>query len=86
MIEKLKNSNDPRDTFKLWSMQYLHSFDIRGDNTPEYAKYLGYIDATELYPDLKRTSLESFFKEVLSGTATAAYAQKFAVTTPVTTT
>ncbi|KAH8893547.1 NAD(P)-binding protein [Thozetella sp. PMI_491] len=76
IIRQAEKSNDPKAIHQLWSMQYLHSFGIRGDNTPSYAEYLGYIDATKLYPDVERTSLESFFQEVLSGNAVAAYVQQ----------
>lgn len=50
---------------------------IRGDNTPEYAQYLGYLDANQLYPDTEKTSLQSFLQEVLDGKAVSAYAHKF---------
>ncbi|KAF4462592.1 isoflavone reductase family [Fusarium albosuccineum] len=76
-IEEAKKSDDPRAVYKVWNMQYLYSYGIRGDNNPEYAKYLGYLDATELYPDLKVNKLESFFQEVLDGKATSAYARKY---------
>lgn len=46
---------------------------LRKDNTPEYAQYLGYLDAKELYPDLEVTSLEAYCREVLSGKATPVY-------------
>lgn len=47
--------------------QYQISWGIRGDNTPEHAKYLGYLDGKELYPDFKPRSLEGFLKDVLDG-------------------
>lgn len=36
-----------------------------GENTPEYARYLGYQIGKDLYPDVKGTSFEDFFKETL---------------------
>ncbi|CRK24748.1 hypothetical protein BN1723_013376 [Verticillium longisporum] len=36
--------------------QYFYTLAVRGDNTPENAKYLGYLDARELYPDLQPRS------------------------------
>jgi hypothetical protein len=48
--------------------QYRISWCIRGDNTPQYADYLGYLDFWKLYPDYpKGRSLEAFFQYVLSG-------------------
>lgn len=41
---------------------------------PENAKYLGYLDARELYPDFKAISFESFVKEILDGKAKKPYA------------
>ncbi|KAH7121524.1 hypothetical protein EDB81DRAFT_666503 [Dactylonectria macrodidyma] len=72
----IKASDNPRDRYKLWNMQYLHSRGIRGDNTPEYAKYLGYLSARELYPDMKGNTLKQWFQEVLSNKATRVYMQK----------
>ncbi|KAH6985221.1 hypothetical protein EDB80DRAFT_733652 [Ilyonectria destructans] len=77
-IEEARASEDPRAVHKLWNMQYSYSFGIRGDNTPAYAKYLGYLNAGELYPDMKGNSLKAWFQEVLDGKATSAYARKFA--------
>lgn len=44
---------------------YQKSFDIMGENTPEYARYLGYLIAQDLYPDMKGISFEEFFMETL---------------------
>lgn len=49
----------------LYWMQYLYSFGIRGDNTPENANYLGYINAKDLYPELGMTSYVDFSKSYL---------------------
>ncbi|KAH7146998.1 hypothetical protein B0J13DRAFT_442266 [Dactylonectria estremocensis] len=59
--------------YKLAQFQYWHSWGIRGDNTPEYARYLGYQNAKELYPDLQGMSLEAYTKEVLGGKAKGVY-------------
>ncbi|KAL4903973.1 hypothetical protein BDW74DRAFT_185710 [Aspergillus multicolor] len=53
--------------------EYFNSWGIRGDNTPECARYLGYLVADELYPDLKGRTLESYIREVLSGHALSVY-------------
>ncbi|KAM5371222.1 hypothetical protein ACJZ2D_008142 [Fusarium nematophilum] len=59
--------------YKLATLQYLNSWGIRGDNTPEYARYLGYLNARELYPDLKGREFEDYCKEVLDGGASRVY-------------
>lgn len=44
---------DPSDITKrvqVWMSQYIVSKYVRADNTMENAKYLGYVDARELYP------------------------------------
>lgn len=46
---------------------------IRGENTPEYAKYLNYVDGKKLYPDLKFTPYESYLQEVVNGKAKGIY-------------
>ncbi|KAJ4201640.1 hypothetical protein NW767_006727 [Fusarium falciforme] len=46
--------------------QYRVSWCIRGDNTPEYADYLGYIDFWNLFPAFPRgRSLAKFYQYVL---------------------
>lgn len=48
--------------------QYCISWCIRGDNTPEYADYLGYLEFWKLYPDFpKGRSLEAFYEHILQG-------------------
>ncbi|KAF5694224.1 hypothetical protein FDENT_1529 [Fusarium denticulatum] len=51
---------DSFDYFEVVKYQYFNAFGIRGYNTPEYARYLGYVDATELYPDMKVTTPEVY--------------------------
>ena len=47
--------------------QYRISYCIRGDNTPEYADYLGYQDFWKLFPDIpKGRSLKAFYQQVLT--------------------
>jgi hypothetical protein len=56
------------DTANFNMGQYRISWCIRGDNTPEYADYLGYLNFWELFPEFpKGKSLEVFYKEVLGG-------------------
>ncbi|KAE8347225.1 hypothetical protein BDV24DRAFT_146772 [Aspergillus arachidicola] len=48
--------------------EYRISWCVRGDNTPEYAEYLGYLDFWKMFPDFQKgTSLESFFRSVVGG-------------------
>ncbi|KAJ7055609.1 isoflavone reductase family protein [Mycena amicta] len=46
---------------------YQYSKYIRGDNTPDYAAYLGYLDAGDLYPDFKPIKFRAFLEELLEG-------------------
>jgi len=39
--------------YRMAAAQYAITKYVRADNTPEYAKYLGYISANELFPDFK---------------------------------
>ncbi|KAF4628277.1 hypothetical protein G7Y89_g9876 [Cudoniella acicularis] len=39
---------------------YMYSWGIRGDNTPDRAKYLGYLDDKELYPDISALKFEDY--------------------------
>ncbi|KAJ4211705.1 hypothetical protein NW759_012307 [Fusarium solani] len=65
--------------------QYWNSWGIRGDNTPEFAKYLGYLLAKELYPDLEGRTLEAYVKDALDGKEQAAWQQAGAIYTRNTT-
>ena len=56
------------DTANFNMGQYRISWCVRGENSPEYADYLGYLDFWTLFPDFPRGGrLESFYREVLSG-------------------
>lgn len=60
MLEK-----DPTDIWGFFGLtvnQYANSHAVRGDNTPERAKYLGYLDSHELYPDVKTTTWREYFQ------------------------
>ncbi|KAK7039903.1 glycoside hydrolase [Favolaschia claudopus] len=56
-----------REHMMFISAEYNYSKYVRGDNTPEYAKYLGYLDARELYPEFKPISFRNFVTELLDG-------------------
>jgi len=47
--------------------QYRMSWCVRGDNSPEYAEYLGYLDFWKLFPDHRKgRSLKHFYENVLA--------------------
>ncbi|KAF2719739.1 isoflavone reductase family protein [Polychaeton citri CBS 116435] len=72
---KLKDNPEElaSSTIQKVASQYYLSWGIRGENTPEYARYLGYLDGKKLYPDVKFTSFESYLQEVVSGKAKGVY-------------
>jgi hypothetical protein len=49
--------------------EYFYSWGIRGDNRPEYAKYLGYLDCKELYADVSYKPFGEYVQEALRGEA-----------------
>lgn len=59
--------------FDVVKYQCFIALGIFGYNTTEYARYLGYVDATELYPDMKVTTPEAYCERLLSGKATMIY-------------
>ena len=64
-------------------VEYKTSWGVRGDNTPEYAEYLGYLTSKELYPDLNFRSFESFLKELLEGKVKGVYQNNQAMSAAV---
>ncbi|KAL1970918.1 hypothetical protein VTN77DRAFT_2752 [Rasamsonia byssochlamydoides] len=80
-IEEARQSSetypfDPTKFIPRYAAEYQMSWGIRGDNQPEYAKYLGYLDAKELYPDFKPIPFEEYLKELLAGTAKGIYTDR----------
>ncbi|WQF79284.1 Putative NmrA-like domain, NAD(P)-binding domain superfamily [Colletotrichum destructivum] len=63
--EIAKSKDDPERFLDHYHYSYHMSCDIKGENTPEYARYLGYLVAKDLYPDLHGISFEDFVKETL---------------------
>ncbi|KAJ7728015.1 hypothetical protein DFH07DRAFT_851450 [Mycena maculata] len=59
-----------------WGEDYKYSKYVRGDNTPEHAQYLGYLDARELYPEFKPRSFTDFVGELLAGKVQKPYASR----------
>ena len=47
--------------------QYAITKYVRGDNTPEHARYLGYISANELFPEFRFKSYAEFVDELVAG-------------------
>lgn len=72
-IEATKPSPDSPEFITLAQYQYWYSCGVRGDNTPENARYLGYLLAKDLYPDLKGNSLATYTQEVIDGKGKRAY-------------
>ncbi|OTA95364.1 hypothetical protein M434DRAFT_393940 [Hypoxylon sp. CO27-5] len=61
---------DPTDNiakFTLVVNEYIYSWGIRGDNTPEAASYLGYLDFKDLYPGVQGKTMRTIFEEALQG-------------------
>ena len=65
--------SDMLQAFTLVGLEHAYSKFGRGDNCPEYAKYLGYLDAKDLYPDFIPRSIEAYLKELLEGKAVNMY-------------
>ncbi|KAJ9255217.1 hypothetical protein DTO195F2_6292 [Paecilomyces variotii] len=67
---------DPAKYVPRYIAEYQLSWGIRGDNKPEYAKYLGYLISKELYPDFKPSNFEDYLKHVFSGSAKGIYTDR----------
>ncbi|KAF2177089.1 isoflavone reductase [Zopfia rhizophila CBS 207.26] len=61
-----QNPVDSGALFMVTTYQLLLSWGIRGDNTPENASYLGYLNGKDLYPDFQFIKFEDYVKEVLN--------------------
>ncbi|KAF7354699.1 Glycoside hydrolase [Mycena sanguinolenta] len=69
---------DPTDSSARIDMSredYHYSKYVRGDNTPAYATYLGYLNARELYPAFKPRTFGDFAQELLDGRLEKPYGQ-----------
>ncbi|KIX07470.1 uncharacterized protein Z518_02123 [Rhinocladiella mackenziei CBS 650.93] len=64
-----KNPEEINAYFALAMAQYFMSVCIRGDNTPECAQYLGYLDCKDLYPDFEFYPFEQYLRDALDGKA-----------------
>ncbi|KAE8378155.1 isoflavone reductase family protein [Aspergillus bertholletiae] len=64
----LMHPDNVMDTANFNMGQYRISWCIRGDNTPEYADYLGCLDFWKLFPTFPRgKTLETFYREIING-------------------
>jgi hypothetical protein len=52
---------------RLASAEYEYSKYVRMDNKRDYARYLGYLDARELYPNLQPKKFREFVQDLLDG-------------------
>ncbi|KAF5675137.1 isoflavone reductase [Fusarium circinatum] len=60
-----RTKDDPYKMMDYYQFTYQKSYDIMGENTPDYARYLGYQISKDLYPDMEGISFEDFFEETL---------------------
>ncbi|GES64186.1 NAD(P)-binding protein [Aspergillus terreus] len=67
---------DPVKFIPRYLAEYQLSWGIRGDNTPEYAQYLGYITAKDLYPDFQPIQFRDYLETVVRGTAKGVYTDR----------
>ena len=74
-----EGSTDPMALVTVWSLQYPRSWGIRGDNTPEHARYLGYLIGKDLYPDMDFTTYEGYVNEMLEGKGKKPWAETYVV-------
>lgn len=66
-----KDPMDMKVMLKQGLISYMYSWAIRGDNTPEHAKYLGYLNAKDLYPEVEAKPIDDFIREIVDGTRVA---------------
>ncbi|KAL2830659.1 hypothetical protein BJY01DRAFT_240331 [Aspergillus pseudoustus] len=67
---------DPVKFIPRYLAEYQLSWGIRGDNTPEYADYLGYLSCKDLYPDFQPIEFKEYLSSVFGGTAKGIYTDR----------
>ncbi|KAE8139455.1 hypothetical protein BDV38DRAFT_52058 [Aspergillus pseudotamarii] len=67
---------DPVKFIPRYLAEYQLSWGIRGDNTPENARYLGYLVAKDLYPDFRPVDFKEYLETVVRGTAKGVYTDR----------
>jgi hypothetical protein len=73
---RLSAKKDPTDPIKLHLQmlaEHRLSWGLRGDNNPDYAKYLGYLTSKELYPDFEPIAFSAYLNTVIRGKAKNVY-------------
>ncbi|ETS87766.1 hypothetical protein PFICI_01594 [Pestalotiopsis fici W106-1] len=70
LAELAKNPTDPQNMLVVGMGQYRQLLGVRGDNTPQKARYLNYLDGKEMYPDVRITPLKEYIEDALAGKAT----------------
>ncbi|KAK1638530.1 isoflavone reductase family protein [Colletotrichum phormii] len=71
-----KNPQDALAAMGKFCSEYYYSSFINGDNSPKGFSRLGYLLATDLYPDFQSTRFQHFFLEVLRGKVRIPYSGK----------
>ncbi|TFL03128.1 isoflavone reductase family protein [Pterulicium gracile] len=66
----------PMNQVLAYMTEYCHSKYVRADNSPAYAKYLGYLDTRDLYPGTKTRTFRDFLADVLDGKVQRVYSKK----------
>ncbi|KAL2844117.1 hypothetical protein BJY01DRAFT_235455 [Aspergillus pseudoustus] len=72
-----ENPTDTMAQVAVWSAEYDVSKYVRVDNTPENARYLGYLDTKKLYPDFRPNTFTAFVDGLLAGKAQRPYQDKY---------
>ncbi|KAL5335827.1 hypothetical protein BJX70DRAFT_390435 [Aspergillus crustosus] len=67
---------DPIKFIPRYLAEYQLSWGIRGDNSPDYAKYLGYLSAKDLYPEFSPIEFKEYLVSVFGGTAKGIYTDR----------
>ena len=67
---------DPIKFIPRYLAEYQLSWGIRGDNNPDYAKYLGYHTTQDLFPDFQPTDFREYLEQVIRGSAKGVYTDR----------
>jgi hypothetical protein len=75
-MARYEQDPSPVNLLGLSSTQYARSIWFRGDNLPQRALYLGYLNGKELYPDLEYVSFSDYVNELVAGTGKGVYSNR----------
>lgn len=70
LVRAVESKEKDPTPFLTSTLLYWHSALVRGDNQPERASFLGYLDARELYPELEPVRFEDTIRRALQNKAT----------------